>query len=53
MPRRRSLLVVDTAIPSKLVFAEGYLDMLDAILVAAGIGFFAIAVLYVLACDTM
>jgi hypothetical protein len=27
--------------------------MLDVILVAAGIGFFALAVLYVLACDRM
>jgi len=27
--------------------------MLDSILVAAGIGFFVVAVLYVLACDRM
>jgi len=27
--------------------------MLDVILVAAGIGFFAVALLYVLACDRM
>jgi hypothetical protein len=28
-------------------------DMLDTILVAAGVGFFAVAVLYVLACDRL
>jgi hypothetical protein len=28
-------------------------DMLDTVLVALGVGFFAVAVLYVLACDKM
>jgi hypothetical protein len=32
---------------------RGIGDMLDSILVAAGIGFFVVAVLYVLACDRM
>jgi hypothetical protein len=36
-----------------LDFAERERHMLDTILVAAGIGFFAIAILYVLACDHM
>jgi len=29
------------------------MDMLDTLLVAAGCGFFAVALLYVLACDRM
>lgn len=53
MPLCRSLLLVKTVIPSQLVFAEGYLDMLDTILLAAGTGFFVVAVLYVLACDRL
>jgi len=32
---------------------RGIADMLDTILVAAGVGFFVVAVLYVLACDRM
>ncbi len=40
-------------IDGNLAFAEESLDMLDTILVAAGVGFFAVAVLYVLACDHM
>jgi hypothetical protein len=32
---------------------KGRVDMLDIILVAAGVGFFAVAVLYVVACDRL
>jgi hypothetical protein len=42
-----------TLIATWLIFAEGYRDMLDTILIAAGVGFFVAAVLYVLACDRM
>jgi hypothetical protein len=37
------------------VFAieEGFSSMLDALLIAAAFGFFALAILYVIACDRM
>jgi hypothetical protein len=41
------------ALPPVEAVRPGAPTMLDVILVAAGIGFFAIAVLYVLACDRM
>jgi hypothetical protein len=34
-------------------FRDKEFPMLDTILVAAGVGFFAVAILYVLACDKM
>lgn len=41
--------------PDRLIFFESLKEseMLDAILVVAGIAFFAVAVLYVVACDRM
>jgi hypothetical protein len=33
--------------------SPGARDMLDTILVAAGVGFFAVSILYALACDRM
>lgn len=41
------------AIAGRVVCDRRTLPMLDAILIAAGIGFFVIAVLYVVACDKM
>jgi hypothetical protein len=44
--RRRRLLSPETS-------SLRALAMLDTILVAAGVGFFAVAILYVLACDRL
>ncbi|HUZ74434.1 MAG TPA: hypothetical protein VMU87_15730 [Stellaceae bacterium] len=37
----------------RVAWTEEALVMLDTILIAAGVGFFVVAVLYVLACDKM
>jgi hypothetical protein len=43
----------DSTIPATNGPHLGRAFMLDTILLAAGVGFFAVAVLYVLACDKM